>query len=78
MNKMPEITDNNTRKFHRSSILAFPQHTDYACAVEVHRSYKMPWIVKFSIWILVILYALHVGVQLFPWFVQILKGVLYV
>lgn len=26
---------NTVRKYHRSSALAFPQHTDYACALEV-------------------------------------------
>ncbi len=31
MNKHQE---NNTRKYHRNSVLAFPKTTDYACALE--------------------------------------------
>lgn len=28
------MKDNNTRKYHRSSVLAFPKTCSYACAVE--------------------------------------------
>lgn len=31
---MKSYQDNNTRKYHRSSVLAFPKTCDYACAIE--------------------------------------------
>ena len=68
MNK-PSITiteQDGQRKFYSSSTLAFPQTTEYACAVEIHKGYMMPWIVKFSIFLIFVLYLVSLAAGLSP------------
>jgi hypothetical protein len=51
---------NNTRKYHRSSILAFPNTTDYACAL-TRSSPSTEGISKVILYGFVALFIVYVG-----------------
>lgn len=51
---------NNTRKYHRSSILAFPKTTDYACAL-TRSAPSTEGISKVVLYSFVALFVVYVG-----------------
>ena len=51
---------NNTRKYHRSSVLAFPKTTDYACAL-TRSAPSTEGISKVILYGFVALFAVYVG-----------------
>lgn len=51
---------NNTRKYHRSSILAFPKTTDYACAL-TRSAPSTEGVSKVILYGFVALFAVYVG-----------------
>ena len=55
---------NNTRKYHRSSILAFPNTTDYACAL-TRSAPSTEGISKVILYCFVALFIVYVGYNIF-------------
>lgn len=55
---------NNTRKYHRNSILAFPKTTDYACAL-TRSAPSTEGISKVMLYAFVALFAVYVGYNIF-------------